>query len=158
MVVEEAGSAVGEGLGSFDSKKAAGKDKCSAESFLGRGLSRLNRECAGIGSPGVFEVPAIWNILSTAKTTKGVTCAISTLTTEGTMNGKVSNITLPQNVALRPSMSELCMLLGAYFVDSLKYGRNGCKASTSYGGRESVWCYMVDRIGMWKKCGEFSLT
>ena len=108
-LLRKPGAPLEKGLGSFDSKKAAGKDKCSAESFLGRGLSRLNRECAGIGSPGVFEVPAIWNILSTAKTTKGVTCAISTLTTEGTMNGEVSNITLPQNVALRPSMSELCM-------------------------------------------------
>ena len=82
-LLRKPGAPLEKSLESFDSKKAAGKGECSAESFLGRGLSRLNRECAGIGSPGVFEVPAIWNMLAMAKTTKGATCAISTLTTEG---------------------------------------------------------------------------
>jgi hypothetical protein len=52
---------------SIDRESAAGKDKCSAERFLGRRLCRSNRECADFGNLGFFEVHDIWNIASMAK-------------------------------------------------------------------------------------------
>ena len=93
-------------LASFDREKVAAKVKCSAQRFLGRRLSRSNRECADFGKPGFPKALAIWNIASTAKTTKAATWVISTSTTEGLEKGWVPSTTLPQNVALRPSMSE----------------------------------------------------
>lgn len=48
------GLPVEKSLESIDREKAAGKGKCSTERFLGRRLSRSNRECADFGNLGFF--------------------------------------------------------------------------------------------------------
>ena len=84
--------------------------------------------------------------------------ATSTSTTEWAEMGGYLSTSLSQNVALRPSMSEFYMMLGGYFINSLKYGRICCKASTFLWTGKNQLDVMADVMGMWKNCGLFYLT
>ena len=144
-VLRASGFPLQKSLESIDCEKAAGKCGCSAQRSLGRRLSRSNRECADFGNPGFFEVPGICNIASTAKMQ-----SLHLRQRRPEMGGYPST-TLPQNVALRPSMSEFCMMLGDSFIDSLKYGRSDCESTTFSWTGENL--FGVIWLSGWE-CGE----
>ncbi len=126
-LVRKLGAPVEKSLESIDREKAGGKGECAAQRSLGWRLSRSNRECAGFLAILGFSRYLLSGIsllrLKRQRQRRGQSLH---LRQRGLEKAGYLSTTLPQNVALRPSMSGFCMMLGGYFMDSFKYGRSGC--------------------------------